>query len=86
MSESWLFLNKKKLLDDKQIGFTKGYRTSDQIYIKDALIEEYTKKGGKRYTCFVDLKKAFDSVDHFSLLYKLKFSCFWYSSLCKLTV
>ena len=56
----------------KQIGFKKGCRTSDRMLILRTLIEKYTKSGSKLYVCFVDLKKAFDSVDHLNLLYKLK--------------
>ena len=65
------FLEKKDTLDKKQIGFKKGFRTTDHMFTLRTLIEKYIKTG-KLYACFVDFKKAFDSIDHVSLLYKLK--------------
>ena len=35
------------------------------------MIDLYTKKNGKLFTCFVDLKKAFDKVWWNGLFYKL---------------
>ena len=55
-----------------QIGFKKGSRTSDHIYLLKSLIDRYISKGQHLYTCFVDLKKAFDKVNHVKLLYKLQ--------------
>ena len=65
------YLEKRKLLDEKQIGFKKGFRTTDHMFVLRTLIEKYTRNG-KLYACFIDFKKAFDSIDHTNLLYKLK--------------
>ncbi len=53
-------------------GFLPKQRTSDHIYSLHTLINKNLKgKQRKIFTCFVDLKKAFDSVWHDGLLYKL---------------
>jgi hypothetical protein len=66
------FFEKHNLIDEKQIGFKKNSRTSDHIFILKCLTEKYMKNGNKLYTCFVDFKKAYDSVNHLKLLYKLR--------------
>jgi hypothetical protein len=48
------------------------HRTADSIFVLKSLINKYIHKNKKKiYTCFVDLKKAFDSVWREALLYKL---------------
>ena len=61
-----------KKIDDAQIGFNKGSRTSDHMFTLKAIIDKYNKRHKKLYACFIDFKKAFDTVDHTGLLYKLK--------------
>ena len=41
--------------------------------LRQALVDKYVSHGtnGKLYTCFIDFKKAFDSVWHDGLFYKL---------------
>jgi hypothetical protein len=57
----------------EQIGFCKGKRTSDHIFTLKTLIDKYTQQGSKRlYACFVDFRKAFDTVRHEELFYKLR--------------
>ena len=52
-------------LEQNQIGFRKGYQTSDHIFTLRAIIENYVRNNkGPLYVCFVDFQKAFDSVDH----------------------
>jgi len=66
------FLEKQNLLSVNQGGFREGYRTSDHIYILKTLINKYLNKCKKNlYVCFVDFKKAFDSVVRKALMYKL---------------
>ena len=44
----------------------------DQIFILKSLLNKYTNvRNGKLYGCFVDFRKAFDSVWHKGLFYKL---------------
>ncbi len=66
------FLTRRSILHKSQIGFLPKQRTSDHIYSLHTLINKNLKgKQRKIFTCFVDLKKAFDSVWHDGLLYKL---------------
>ena len=62
-----------KTIENCQIGFQAGNRTSDHIFTIRTLVDKYVHntKCGKLYTCFVDFKKAFDSVWHDGLFYKL---------------
>lgn len=41
------------------------------MFVLRTLIEKYTNQGSKLHACFVDFAKAFDSVMHTALLYKL---------------
>ena len=66
------YLGDKKVMNHFQIGFTKKARTSDHIFVIRTLFEKYVKKYRKPlYAAFVDFRKAYDSVWHFGLLYKL---------------
>ena len=67
------FCLKRNIICPEQIGFCKGKRTSDHIFVLKTLIDKYTQSGTKRlYTCFVDFRKAFDTVRHEELLLKLR--------------
>jgi exonuclease III len=52
-----------------QAGFRKGYRTSDNMLILRTIIDNRKSAGGKLFACFVDFKKAFDTVPR-ELLWK----------------
>jgi len=45
-----------------QVGFCKDYRTIDQLFILQTLIEHNKAKKKPLYSCFVDFKKAFDTM------------------------
>ena len=64
--------NSRNIIDECQIGFRKDSRTSDHMFVLKSLINKYTGNGKKLYVCFVDFHKAFDSINHTALLYKLK--------------
>jgi hypothetical protein len=58
------YLEINKLISFNQGGFRSGYRTTDHIFILKTLINKYLHKlKSKLYVCFVDFKKAFDSID-----------------------
>jgi hypothetical protein len=57
---SWT--EEKGLRAKGQIGFRKDLRTMDNLYILQTLIEQSTHKRKKVYCCFVDFRKAFDTV------------------------
>ena len=54
-----------------QAGFMKNKRTSDHIFVVKSIIEEAKSRGTPIYGCFVDLKKAFDTVWRAGLFYKM---------------
>ncbi len=45
-----------------QVGFKKDFRTTDNLFILRTLTEQARFQKKKLYTCFVDFKKAFDTV------------------------
>jgi hypothetical protein len=47
-----------------EAGFRKDLRTTDNLYILRTLIEQSTHKRKKVYCCFVDFRKAFDTMPH----------------------
>lgn len=65
------FLKSNNGIADEQIGFKEGCRTSDHIFKLKTIIDRYLGKSKKLFTCFIDLKKAFDSVIHPALILKL---------------
>ena len=65
------FLEERNILKPNQIGFCKGYRTSDHVFVLNSMINSYIRKGKKIYGCFVDFSKAYDSVWRDGLFYQL---------------
>ena len=66
------FLEKKKTLYPSQIGFLKENRPADHIFTLHTLTEKYSYHHNQKiYACFVDFKKAFDSVWHECLFYRI---------------
>ena len=52
------FVYTNHLIKFNQIGFQKGYRTADHVFVMKTLIDSYLNKGKKFYLCFVDFVKA----------------------------
>ena len=67
------FLNKHNVLSKSQIGFLPNHRTTDHIYPLHTLINKHVHqtKDGKIFVCFIDFRKAFDSIWHEGLYYKI---------------
>ena len=66
------FLNKHEILSNNQYGFRENMSTSMALM---ELIEDITQSlDSHRHTIgvFIDLKKAFDTIDHTILLKKIK--------------
>ena len=60
------------LMPETQAAFRKNTRTTDHIYTLQSIINKYCfSKKDKLFCCFVDFKKAFDSVWREALFYKL---------------
>ena len=67
-----LFLKNNNLLHNSQIGFLPGNRTADHIFALRTLIDKYvTNTPRGKLFCFVDFRKAFDSIWHPGLLKRL---------------
>lgn len=66
-----LFLEENDVIKPNQIGFRKNFRTADHIFVVKTITDLYFKQGKKVYACFVDFRKAYDSVWRNGLLYKL---------------
>ena len=67
-----LFATTKNHINDVHGSGKSGSRTADHLLIVRFLIDKYVKNGGKYlFTCFVDLKKAYDMVPRVKLFYTL---------------
>ena len=65
----WSTVN--NVITDSQFGFRPGFSTSDAIFALHSLISIFLNAKKKLFCCFVDYKKAFDSVNRFKLFFKL---------------
>ena len=53
-----LFITEKNILSPNQIGFRKGYRTADHIFVLKTMVNKVTRhKNKKLYVAFIDFKK-----------------------------
>ena len=67
------FLHDNQIINKGQIGFQRGNRTTDHILTLKSIINKYVQDGkNKLYACFVDFRKAFDSLSHPKLFLKLR--------------
>ena len=65
------YLECNHIIGPEQIGFRKNCRTSDHILTLKTLIDKAFKSSKYLYACFVDLSKAFDTVNRCALFHKL---------------
>jgi hypothetical protein len=62
------YLKENNIMNSYQIGFKKRPRTADHMFVIKILFDKYVNKMKKPlYTCFIDVRKAYDSVWHFGL-------------------
>ena len=59
------------VLNDRQHGFRKSYSTATACFILKETVMNYTHSGSNVYGCFLDISKAFDSVNHCILINQL---------------
>ena len=66
--------NRKNLINHEQTGFKANSRTADHIIALKSIVNKYvTDQNGKKiYSCFIDLRKAFDTVWLNGLFHKLE--------------
>ena len=67
------FIIKHNILINSQYGFRGGHNTQNAIL--DIVNTIQSNRNSGKFTCglFIDLKKAFDTVDHYILLQNLDF-------------
>ena len=67
------FLEENQILNKEQIGFTAKNRCPDHIFTLRSVVNKYVEdQKGKVYACFIDFRKAFDTVWHDGLFHKLQ--------------
>ena len=67
------FLEENLILNKAQIGFLMNNRCPDHILTMKATVNKYVNdQKGKLFACFIDFKKAFDTVWHDGLFHKLQ--------------
>jgi len=66
------YLESNNIIPETQIAYKTNCRTSDHMFVLKTLIDKTLKKEKNHlYACFVDFRKAFDSLSHDALMYKL---------------
>lgn len=65
------FLEEYKIMSKCQIGFRKDCRTADHLLVLKTLTDFYKSKRKPIFACFIDFKKAYDSVWREGLFFKL---------------
>lgn len=66
------FVTEHNILTESQIGFRKTYRPTDHIFTLKSIIDKYLRSKDRVYSCFVDLRKAFDTVWREAMSAKIK--------------
>jgi hypothetical protein len=66
------FLEQNEMLSDEQNGYRKGRSCQDHIFVLTSIIENRMCLKQDTYGCFIDFKKAFDSVNRDILWKKLE--------------
>ena len=67
------FLNKNNILYKYQFGFRKNHATTHALTEVIDYIYKSLDEGNYVFGIYIDLKKAFDTVEHKILLYKLQY-------------
>ena len=65
------FCDLRKIIHFNQIGFCKDFRAADHVFTLKTLVDQAFQSKESLYVCFVDFKKAYDSVWRDGLFHKL---------------
>ena len=68
------FVKKNDIIGPEQAGFKSDFSTIDHLFVLKSLADVYLSKRKRLYCCFVDYKKAFDTVNRSKLWTKLLLS------------
>ena len=61
------------MISQEQIGFLKRFKTTDNPFVIDSLVNKLVKEGDEAtYVALVDLRKANDKIDRNFLIYKMQ--------------
>ena len=71
-SRLYSYFTSNGILNDKQFGFRKNHSTSHALNFSINLIKESIRNGNHVIGIFIDLSKAFDTIDHGTLVKKLE--------------
>ena len=66
------------IIHDHQFGLKRKHSTDMCIFTLKSIVKYYTRQNSPVYTCFLDAPKAFDRINHWTLLGNLliaKFHC-----------
>ena len=66
-----IFLEKNQIIAANQIAFKPNQRTTDHMLVLKTICDMYKSRQKAVYLCFVDLTKAFDTINRTFMLYKL---------------
>ena len=67
------FIENNSPISPQQIGFKRGHRTSDHIFVLHTIINKIIKiEKSKLFVAFVDFRKAYDKINRRLLLLKLQ--------------
>jgi hypothetical protein len=65
------YLESNELITDYQNGFRRGRSCTDHIFVLSNIIRTRISEKLSTFCCFIDFKKAFDSIDRNLLMYKM---------------
>ena len=65
------YIENNNILSDEQNGFRRMRSCIDHIYVLITILKQRKLKKRETFVCFIDFKRAFDSVNHDLLIYKL---------------
>ena len=66
------YVRRENIIVEEQAGFRAGYATVDNVFVIESILSErLSRPRQKLYVCFIDFRKAFDSVPRQAVWEKL---------------